>query len=110
LNELQVPKMWEVLVSVTPQVHIEEFIRIYLPGLIFAIISSVSVLHFLKTKRIGQFAVSIGFVLLTVGWFVLPGLLLNASWACVYFAYSVFYVLPALIILVGFILLYNKEK
>jgi hypothetical protein len=85
----------------------------------FAIISAVSILHFFKVKKKGNLSVSIGFVLLTIGWLILPTLvdyihtkitLTFSGWELLYLSYVVFYVLPTIFILIGFILHYKEPE
>jgi hypothetical protein len=107
--------MWESLLI--------ELFRTYLPTIIFALICGVSILIYLRTREKGYLAISIGFVILTTGWIMLKiiGLYLtammdmtNSYWYLLglYGAYAVFYLLPASLILIGFIYIYkgNKQK
>jgi hypothetical protein len=100
-------------------IQILDFLRVYLPALIFALICVISFLHFLKTKKKGHLMTNIGFVLLTVGWLVMPSffdylqihfITPFRGWEFFYLMYTVFYVVPALLILIGFILLYKEPK
>jgi hypothetical protein len=108
--------MWEL--------QLADFFHIYLPALIFAIISAVSLLHFYKTKKKGYLPVSIGFVLLTVGWVALPTVvpyiyafyldratpMIATGFGLLYFSYAVFCVIPALLILIGFMFLFKEPN
>jgi hypothetical protein len=105
--------MWESLLI--------ELSRTYLPTLIFALVCGVSILLYLRTREKGYLAIGIGFVILTTGWIALRiiGLYLLAivditnSYGYLiglFGAYAVFYLLPASLILTGFIYIYKENK
>jgi hypothetical protein len=105
--------MWESLLI--------ELFRTYLPTIIFALICGVSILLYLRTREKGYLAIGIGFVILTTGWIVLKIIALylvamvdvgNSYWYLIglYGAYAVFYLLPASLILIGFIYIYKENK
>ena len=105
--------MWESLLI--------ELFRTYLLTIIFALICGVSILIYLRTQEKGYLAITIGFVILTTGWIVLKitGLYLVAmadiTYSYLYLiglygAYAVFYIAPALLILIGFYYVYKRNK
>ena len=56
-------EMWESILL--------DLLRIYLPAIVFAVICGVSILHFRRTKEKGYLAISMGLVILTIGWLLL---------------------------------------
>src|SRR5665647_920289 len=56
--------MWEL--------QLLDLFRYYLPAIIFVLICGVLILHFRRTREKGYLAISIGFILLTIGWLSVP--------------------------------------
>jgi hypothetical protein len=108
--------MWEL--------QLLDLFHVYLPAVIFAIISAFSILNFSREKKKGYLIVGIGFVLLTIGWVALPTVIsyislhyllnllnsINTGFGLIYLSYAVFCLLPALLILTGFVLLYKEPR
>jgi len=104
--------MWESILL--------DLLRIYLPAIVFAVICGVSILHFRRTKEKGYLAISMGLVILTIGWLLLRIVALyltmiidlgNSYWIIgLYATYAGFYLVPALLILIGFIYNYKESK
>jgi hypothetical protein len=105
--------MWESLLL--------DLFRTYLPAVLFALICGFSFLLFRSTKEKGYLAISLGFIILTVGWVVLGTVacyliaMFDISLAygyliSLYVFYAVFYVVPALLILVGFNYVYERNR
>ena len=93
----------------------------YLQALIFALICGVTFLLFHRTKVKGYLAISIGFTILAVGFAVTENLAfrllamldINLSYwylISLYLVYTVIYILPALLILIGFFYIYKENK
>ena len=103
--------MWEYELSA--------ILRIYLPASILAMICVVSILQFLRAKKKGHLVVSIGFALLAIGWVILLVLtyyiqfqimLTYSGYQWLFLSYALFYIIPALLILMGFIFMYKETK
>jgi uncharacterized membrane protein len=101
------------------EIWLLDYFRVFIPAVLFAFVCVISLLQFSKTRKKGHLITSIGFILLTTGWLVIP-LFVDylqihiispfISWEFYYLLYAVFYVLPALLILIGFFLLYKGLK
>jgi len=101
------------------EIWLLDFFRVFLPAVLFAFVCVISLLHFSKIGKKGHLITSIGFILLTAGWLVIP-LFVDylqihiispfRSWEFYYLLYAVFYVLSALLILIGFFLLKDLNK
>jgi hypothetical protein len=105
--------MWESLLL--------DLFRTYLPAMLFALTCVISFLLFRNTKEKGYLAISSGFIILTVGW-VVSGTVTRYLWALLdvslsywylislYVFYAVIYLVPALLILIGFFYIYKQSK
>jgi len=98
-----------------------DFFQTYLPAVLFALICGISFLLFRSTKEKGYLAISLGFIILTVGWVLLGTvhLYLIAMFDItlsyiyligLYVLYAIFYIVPALLILIGFYYIYERNK
>jgi hypothetical protein len=56
--------MWEL--------ELVSLFQIYLPALILLAICAFAILHFRKTNNKGYLAIGVGFIILAIGWIVLP--------------------------------------
>jgi hypothetical protein len=101
------------------EIWLLDYFRVFVPAVLFAFVCVISLLQFSKTRKKGHLITSIGFILLTAGWLVIP-LFVDylqihiispfRGWEFYYLLYAVFYVLSALLILIGFFLLYKELK
>ena len=98
-----------------------DFFRYYLPAVIFTLICGYTVLLFRRTHVKGYLAISAGFAILATGFVVLKiifvyiTMMLDLSFSYLYLIslyviYLLFFTVPALLILFGFIYIHKKNN